>query len=315
MNYSNIIQALEKLNNNINRDIGTHIIPPDTLIPINFQESKFQELISTQNNETKVNETKVAFIDGGNAEIIGSSNFSLQLIRVYSCTYNKKRIDSFKKEFFTLIYLEDNYKISIFNKSNEKIDLPSEIELDDQSPQEIAEQIRKLAELETINQIQADLIIRDGDLVSQNDLEKIYLDKIKHLPIIGLSKTSRLYTNTGCPAQYAVKSLSKNNNPWLFQVAKGIPNIFYAKFHSKSKYIFRVDVIKDINLTPILSLSKDPIFLGYPYGLIEADKHARVTNQEVNYFKMLLEAKAGKSFEKIKDFTNTINAHDILDNI
>ena len=29
------------------------------------------------------------------------------------------------------------------------------------------------------------------------------------------------------------------------------------------------------------SISVDPVFLGYPYGLVEADKLARVTNKEV----------------------------------
>ena len=61
--------------------------------------------------------------------------------------------------------------------------------------------------------------------------------------------------------------------------------------------------------------SKDPVFLGYPYGLIEADKFARISNNEAEYLRMTFVAKACKSFDKIKQHLNALNAHSILDNI
>ena len=48
-----------------------------------------------------------------------------------------------------------------------------------------------------------------------------------------------------------------------------------------------LDITNQLDEDYILSLvdnSKDPVFYGYPYLLIEADKLARVTNKEKEYF-------------------------------
>ena len=47
---------------------------------------------------------KIAFIDGGNAEILKAANFSLQFIRVYYTIYSgNKRIENKKYEFYLLM--------------------------------------------------------------------------------------------------------------------------------------------------------------------------------------------------------------------
>ncbi len=61
--------------------------------------------------------------------------------------------------------------------------------------------------------------------------------------------------------------------------------------------------------------SKDPVFIGYPYGLIEADKLARVSNEEAEFLKVRLISKAGKERSKIIGYMKTVDAHSILDNI
>ena len=98
-------------------------------------------------------------------------------------------------------------------------------------------------------------------------------------------------------------------------------NIYIIKLNENSDYIFKFEVYKhnkyDIN--EILWLLKmnasDPVFPGYPYGLIEADKFARISNTESNSLRMEFMAKAGTKWSKIKQFLNTINAHSILDKI
>ena len=60
---------------------------------------------------------------------------------------------------------------------------------------------------------------------------------------------------------------------------------------------------------------KDAVFLGYPYGLIEADKNARISNQEKGMLLTLFSAKFGKDWEKIKDSISNVDAHEILNNI
>ena len=73
----------------------------------------------------------------------------------------------------------------------------------------------------------------------------------------------------------------------------------------------------DINkICSLLSLNaKDPVFIGYPYGLVEADKLARISNQEADLLKTQLMVSFGKDWKKVKNSLNSMNAHQILDNI
>ena len=72
----------------------------------------------------KISNKKIAFIDGGNAEIIGSANFSFNLIRIAYIIYkNNKKISVKKLEFFILIRAvnHDNeiyYKTSFYGLEN-----------------------------------------------------------------------------------------------------------------------------------------------------------------------------------------------------
>jgi hypothetical protein len=84
--------------------------------------------------------------------------------------------------------------------------------------------------------------------------------------------------------------------------------LLVVKLHAKAKVAFRFesnDIPHDL-LSSLAELS-DPVFFGYPYGLIEADRGARVTNEEKNYFKTLITAKSG--------FEEDIISHEILDKI
>ncbi len=61
--------------------------------------------------------------------------------------------------------------------------------------------------------------------------------------------------------------------------------------------------------------AKDPVFPGYPYGLLVADKFARVSNNEKEYIQTIIKSNAGKNWAKIKKYMNSFDAHSILDNI
>ena len=82
--YSQIIEALNNLKKNIDKETGKKILI-DNYSPIELTKNNFIHL-------NKSNSRSVAFIDGGNAEILGASNFSLQLIRTYYSIYKEKRI-------------------------------------------------------------------------------------------------------------------------------------------------------------------------------------------------------------------------------
>jgi len=66
----------------------------------------FHEIIPSTANK------KIAFVDGGNAEIIGSANFSLNMVRVCCAVYkNNRKINTKKFEIIAFI--------QAINKNNE----------------------------------------------------------------------------------------------------------------------------------------------------------------------------------------------------
>ena len=95
----------------------------------------------------------------------------------------------------------------------------------------------------------------------------------------------------------------------------------FAKLHEKSKYIFRFEIYKEqknkINeiATLLADNSKDSVFIGYPYGLIEADRNARISNNEKGMMQTFFSVKFGKEWDKIKDSLTSTDAHEILDKI
>ena len=74
--------------------------------PFKISKDNFHNIKNTNSN------AKIAFIDGGNSEIMGSADFSLHLIRIYYTIYqNNKRIRSKRIEFYSLA--------TAFNKEDE----------------------------------------------------------------------------------------------------------------------------------------------------------------------------------------------------
>ena len=49
--------------------------------------------------------------------------------------------------------------------------------------------------------------------------------------------------------------------------------------------------------------------------MIEADRNARISNQEKDMMLTFFSTKLGKDWEKIKESITSIDAHEILDNI
>jgi len=321
---------------------------------VDFGNGGYQAIEFSENNFFDIKKVdsgrKVAFIDGGNQEIIAAPNFSVQLIRVYYAVYaSGKRINAKKFEFYVLIsanradgkikyetkifpinYSIDNFSFDSFDESLKQGDNRVKIST-------IGGVIRKLAEIKVAEELVCildkwDIIVRDGDLKVATIFEKNYFDSLyskaldKGVVVSGLSKTSDLFTNNGKSLIFALNNMVPEGE-WYYYPVVVIDNerhkaeMYIVKLNSKSDYVFKFEVLKksgyDIN--EILSLlkenSSDPVFLGYPYGLIEADRFARVSNEEIEVLRMRFIAKAGDKWKKIKKCLNASNAHSILDNI
>jgi len=292
---------------------------------------------------------KIAFVDGGNAEIIRSANFSLNLIRVCFVIYqNNKKITSKKFEILAFIQAinknnEIYYKTSFF-KTEYSIDL-GEISfssfdhtlmlgINRAEISSVANAIRRFAELKIAKIVSdgkiADVIVLDGNLQSTLTNENTYLSQLyescskNNVVLSALSKTTSLFTDNGNLLSVVLGSIIIFPL-WFYHPIVEINNInhkaemFFVKFHNKSKHIFRFEIFneqrkKGEEIVNILAGNCiDPIFIGYPYGLVEADRIARISNNEKESLKtMFLIRLKNKNIEK---YLSSVNAHEILDRI
>ena len=294
---------------------------------------------------------KICFVDGGNQEIIGAHNFSFQLIRGYCSVYQKnKKIYSKVFESFVLISTKNIsgklFFVSKFFPIKDSVKLsPFEFDIYDSTMstgssgvkiESVGDAIRRFYELNIARFVcekkLADAIILDGSLEitisgEKDEMEKLYLSSVKNdVSIFALSKTSSMLTTSGKSLIGLLNSIGPKDS-WYYHPIVEIKNdsqkseIYVIKLHPKSNYVFKFEKYNKSKLEidemlSILSLnSRDAVFLGYPYGLIDADKQARVQNREIEMQKMKLFSSIGKDFEKIRYTLNSKNAHSILDNI
>jgi len=272
------------------------------------------------------------YVDGGQAEIAGGANFSLQFIRVAAVGYDSDsvRVSQKKFEYYALITVEERdgkivYITKVFGSS---IQIP-EIRSDDTSLRtgkrnveigQVANVVRKIMELEVMKNIAPTLgngavIIRDGDLQQQCSIEKEWWDALKRFTVLGVCKTGSAVTGTGGSANSVL--LSKGPvEPWYYfhSNVDGV-NVGFVKLHRASKYAFRVDSFQDGYLGTLVMNSADPIFYGYPYGLVFADMFARVSNKEKEFLKIKFMHASKEKYKEFEVHMRSLDAHSILDSI
>ncbi len=196
------------------------------------------------------------------------------------------------------------------------------------------------------------LLVRDGSLLRNNAYEERALQELfaTGKNVAGLSKT-----NTKLEAGRSVTATllaAGPGDPWLVPLEREERILVgVVKLHRRSEYAFRLDSkaadssqsagngdrdaadssqsAADGNRNAarsaqnpslavaayLASLSSDPVFPGYPYPLIEADRMARVTNRELDALKMRFRAEAGTKWEELERLSHGSDAHGVLDRI
>lgn len=267
-------------------------------------------------NET-VSSKKIGFVDGGNGEIIGAANFSVQLIKIYWSVYqDNKRIKKKLDEFFILINLRSTekifYEVTFFDRKDAfAFDAFENKHLI--NPNVIAGKIRKLFEIKACNELlDCDFIVRDGDLEIE-DFDKVYYEELletckeKNVLLAGLSKTTTLMCDNMQSAGVVLNKISKLPK-WYY---KNDDKIFFVKLHKKSRHVFRLDMneFSEELIELLAKNSIDLVFPGYPYALIDVDKMARVNKDELERMKLYLLSKYEKELDP---HMASVDAHDRL---
>ncbi len=288
----------------------------DTFLQSTISKNNFTPLIPS--SEEKV----IAFIDGGEATLINGASFSVSLIRVATIYFKgKKKIKQTILSFYLLTTAKNHngqlfYEGKIYSLTPKEFSLPDlffssydetiRLGTEQASLTTISHVARRFAELKTAAQVSADFIILDGTLQKAYNNEEKYLSNLAK-NVGALAKTSALYTKDANNPSALLHSLAPDGC-WSYSKK----NISFVKLHPKSSHIFRYE--GDTNaLPPLLFLSCDAFFVGYPYGLIAADQLARVSNEEKK--SLILRFILGKNSKSFMPYLNSQNAHEILDKI
>lgn len=318
---------------------------------------------------------KVCYVDGGNLEIFGGANFSVQYNRLYFCIFDEqnKRVHPRKTpskiEFFSATFAKQKSNELKYNTIIVPVSfipkgiIPQVSDLEFNSMDKtlcfgiqranishVGSMARRFSEWSFAaaileNELSVgDILVRDGSLQTAITNESKYSDLTYEMAeetkviLTGLSKTSRLFTSTGLSLLGAIAELAALNGlqqkAWYYHpVVHNIhPDhkavIFVVKLHSAAVYTFRYEIFREqaenMSQEEIMSVmaslsynSRDLAFPGYPYGLIESDRNARVAYKELEGLRTLFfsEISKRKKWQKFARHIRTQDAHSILNEI
>jgi hypothetical protein len=199
---------------------------------------------------------RLAFVDGGNQELLGAPNFSIQLNRIYFNIFDGRlrinkinlpqRIEFFSATVSTFKGDKMFYETAIFPAQDEHMKyLPVKTDVSfpstDKTIRGVGRQIADISKIASIARRFAewsfakhvvkeelndgDIIVMDGTLGAAFTNESKYriacyeAAKAKGVVFTGLAKTSRLFTTTGLSLLGAISEMSNENGlkgPWYY---------------------------------------------------------------------------------------------------
>ena len=359
-------ELIERLDSHLDDErIGNPFFPERGVQPFPLTPSGFKIIQRLDSDK------KTAFVDGGNQEILGAPNFSVQLNRVYFGVWNgntripersiPKRVEFFAATFSDFDRGEIQVHTTLVPLSDEETILPRERDLSFSSMDRsitvgnqradiyrVGSISRRFSELVLAKSVvenelvAGDVIVLDGTLQTAFPNEYEYLNELsqaaqkKGVVLAGLSKTSALFTDTGYSLLGALDKLSSEKgiiSEWYYPIADATNKDHYVfilgvKLNAISERIFRLEIQRDQFqslderalseiLTQLVRNSTDYTFPGYPYGLIDADRFARVTSSEREHYYTILRsqmATMGK-WEKFYRHVKATDAHSLLNTL
>ncbi len=338
------------------RDFGRPYFRESDYDPLDFDSGNFVHLPIPSKEEIKDYNAKVCYVDGGNALVFDSPTMSIHYLRGYASVYNaecKRHTPNVQQpvEYTVLVSMDtdkDGLKLggSLFRGRGD-LDLEPYYQHTRMDVEEFVSALRQRLELALAARMteeldRGDVVVMDGSLRFPDPLacgemeELIESARKKGVVVAGVSKTSRLVTSTSMPLLIAVTIQHEMNfgelrEPWYYHPV-AVPksercygDIYVCHLHPSSGYTFRMDVVPTTlnhldmkDLFRIISYhSQDLSFLGYPYGLIDADRHARISDDEGESMRFVAESMfhrlgAGRTS---KMYSSSVDAHEKLDNM
>ena len=321
-------EIIEELSRKTEKAGGSYAVFPDGKHkPIAFSEENFRQIGAAIDR-------RCAYIDGGNAELLASAGLSLQIIRNGCVIIDKNKVSETKKREFYALATEENINgrkqaiAKIYSEGDHGLEIKGEGEI-----LKLCDSVRRSSEIsfacEIIKELErGSMIVLDGTLEEASDIEKNHIDTLYHeagkrgVIVCALAKTSSLLTERGTP--YSSMLMSKKEGSWYYcpvaqpETEMHPAEIAFAKLNDKSRHAFRVEIYSKQKekmgyaMAVLKENSRDLSFPGYPYGLIMADRIARVGNHEKGYLSAKISALLGV---KLSGLMASMDAHSILDSM
>lgn len=251
------------------------------------------------------------------------------------------------------------YSVKLFVRNDaDSVRLPSDVDLNitsgdvrshDVSRDSLLDTPRKMAEWAVASSVidnelqRGDLLIMDGTLQTRSMSESKFVAPIckkaiaKGVILCGLAKTSTLVTADNLSLISRVSELAEEagfgSKRWFVGVcnratANDMGYTYIAKFHEKSRYVFRFGVLSEQHdsmldgeiesiFASIAANSRDILMLGYPYGAIDADRFAKVRMREASMHQNMFNAELANTSggEKVAVQIRTMSMHKTLNKV
>ena len=187
---------------------------------------------------------------------------------------------------------------------------------------------------------EGDILVLDGTLQTGYGGEARLADALygaarrRGVIVCALAKTTTMMGPGGVPVLYAAHEAARaaGLHAWYMPLARRVPGdgsgfVLAARLHRHSRFTYRLEVLRDqydllqdagglgAVVGSIAANSGDPSFPGYPYGLISADRHARVRGAEAAVYRRVLLAELARHEmgRTMLDHTLLLSAHKTLD--
>ena len=177
-----------------------------------------------------------------------------------------------------------------------------------------------------------DILVLDGTLQTGYGGEARLADALydaarrRGVIVCALAKTTTLMGPGGVPVLYAAQEAARaaGHQAWYMPLARRVPGdgsgfVLAVRLHRHSRFTYRLEVLRDQYdllqgsgeiggvIGSIAANSGDPSFPGYPYGLISADRYARVRGAEAAVHRRIMLAELGRH-----DMGRTMVEHTLL---
>lgn len=235
----------------------------------------------------------VGFVDGGSAEVLSAPGLSVFFLRVYAAVYKcGVRVSRVCREGFVivrvqregggLVYVVECVGLSLVIPYISVDDVELRFGSQMVTPVAVVGVVRRVLECELADSLDVDCVVCDGALQDcpEDRFCGVRLSRAVH---VGVCKTTSALTDSGLSVPFFLESRGPRG-VWVYDCPSGeVVKSGFVRLHDVSERVFRVDVrngsLQDA-VGFLLPFCADASFVGYPYGLVDADVMACVREEE-----------------------------------